>query len=228
MRINIFLLTFFLSFNLLADSETESQVSLCEKEADKFGNGEGSDSISESCLELFAKLANPQSKKSTLDKKVSIIGYRNLLIVTSNLKRTLIAGEYTHLKHVVALSYDEKNREIAVLEDSGDILTFSSVITGNVAPLRMIRHAEIEGAADLAILPERNEIAVLHGPKKELLFFSRLGNFHGREGRKNLGIRRQVQQVEGESLTLSDSGKELLIKKRTGLSRYQLPPVKTQ
>ncbi len=228
MKIIILSFSLLMSLNLHAELETDAKVSLCEKEAEKFGNGEGSDSISLSCQDLFSTLALSNARKLSSDKKISLISFRNMIIVTKGLKKEIIAGQYTHLKNVIALSYDEKNREVVVLEESGDILTFSTVITGNVAPLRVIRHPEIEGAADIIILPERNEIGVLHGSRRELLFFSRLGNFHGREGRQNLAVRRQVHQVEGESVSLSETGKELLIKKRTGLSRYQLPPVKKQ
>lgn len=161
----------------------------CEKAAAGFGDGEGNDTIPAECFKTAEKLALPAAKKSYPEHKVNIIGLKNIVFVNNN----VIAGEYTKLEDVIAVSFDEKNNEIAVLERSGDVLIFSARITGNVAPLRVIRHADLDGAVDLRFLPKTEEVAILMPEKKEVLTFSREANFYGREGKKKLNIRRQIQ-----------------------------------
>ena len=70
------------------------------------------------------------------------------------------------------------------------MLIFSAKYTGNVAPLRIIRHQDLDGATDLTFLPKTEEIAIQVKGRKEVLTFSRLANFFGREGQKKLNVRR--------------------------------------
>lgn len=160
----------------------------CEKAAASFGNGEGSDSIPADCRARAEKLAPAAAKKSYQKGKVSVVGIKNIVFVNNN----IIAGEYTMLRDVVAVAFDEVNNEVAALERSGDIMIYSAKYTGNVAPLRVIRHPDLDGASDISFLPKSEEVAVQIQARKEVVTFSRQANFFGREGHKKLNPRRQI------------------------------------
>lgn len=160
----------------------------CEKAAASFGNGEGNDSIPAECLATAEKLALSSAKKSYQNGKVRVVGIKNIVFVNNK----IIAGEYTMLQDVVAVAFDEINNEVAALERSGDIMIYSAKYTGNVAPLRVIRHSELDGASDISFLPKTEEIAVQLKARKEVLTFSRKANFFGREGHKKLNPKRQI------------------------------------
>lgn len=161
----------------------------CEKTAAGFGDGEGNDSIPVECFLAAEKFAQSTAKKKYEKSGMYVVAFRNIVFVNKN----VIAGEYTKLQDVVAVAYDEKNHEIAALEKNGDVHIYSARITGNVAPLRVIRHPDLYGASDVSFLPQSDEVAIFVPEKKEVLTFSRMANFYGREGKQKLNIRRQIQ-----------------------------------
>lgn len=194
---------------------TEQELSICEQEAAKFGDGTGKDKISQMCFSHFKKMSLVHASEECLDGKYQVIGHRNLVFIdhknNSYSLKEVIAGSSTELKEVVAIALDEKNKEIAVLEKNGDILFFSSVIMGNVAPLRILRLKELEGATDIAIDSKRNRIIVLNKKSESLLFYSRLGNIHGFQGKKNLSLQKSIAKLPSstESIAINPMKEEL-------------------
>lgn len=160
----------------------------CEKAASSYGNGEGADFIPAGCLQTAEKIAGANAKKSYPKSKVSVVGHRNILFVNGQ----VFAGEYTMLRDIIAVAFDEKTSEVAALESNGDVLIFNAKIPGNVAPIRVIRHQELDGATDVMFLPKTDEIAVHLKSKNEVITFARMANFFGREGHKRLTVRRQI------------------------------------
>ncbi len=160
----------------------------CEKAASAYGNGEGPDHIPAECKGLTQKFASSNAKKVYPKSKVEVVGYKNLVYFND----FIFAGEYTMLRDVIAVAYNEQTAEIAALESNGDVLVFNAKIPGNVAPIRVIRHQEIDGASDVSFLSSKDEIAVHIPLRQEVLTFSRMANFFGREGKKNLRVRRQI------------------------------------
>jgi hypothetical protein len=75
-----------------------------------------------------------------------------------------------------------------VLEESGDVLFFSSKITGNISPFRILQDKELVGGSELVIDSLRDQVVVNNKTTKRILFFSRLANVHAREGKQKLGI----------------------------------------
>lgn len=186
----------------------------CEKEALRFGDGEGKDKISSSCYKSYLKSANPQAIKKSDDGKFMVYGYKNIVFIKdpkSKVKQNVITGNNTLLTDIVATALDEKNNEIAVIEKSGDILFFSSIITGNVSPLRVLKHKDLEGASDLVFNTKRGEILILNKDNKEILSFSRLANIHGREGKKFLTIVKAIRNIKGEALAIDPEHQELFV-----------------
>lgn len=184
--------------SIIASTElpNEADVVLCEDQAENYGNGKGDDIISQSCIESFKKMAATEAMTESKAMKMKFYGYRNIVLIekykNNILVSEIIAGSSTELKTVRALSFDEKNQEVAVLDESGDILFFSSKITGNIAPFRILKHKELVGASELVIDCTRDQVVVNNKSTKRILFFSRLANINAREEKQKLGIMKTI------------------------------------
>jgi hypothetical protein len=206
-------LSLFSSFVLAAPSEQDLRN--CEHEGRNFGSGKGPESISASCYIHFSASAYPQAVKKSLDEKWKITGHRNIVYVEKKVNnvyvKTLISGSNTQLDDVIAVAIDDVNNEVAVLERSGDVLFFSSIVTGNVAPLRTIRTKELTGAVDLVIDIKNSEVILANAKTKNILFYSRLANFFGREEKRNLTLTKRIDgfPMGDDSLAISPTNQEL-------------------
>lgn len=161
----------------------------CQSWARRFGNGEGPDVFPKECFAAADRLAAKEARKLFRNGKLKVIGLKNVVLVNE----LVIAGSSTMLEDVIAVDFDEVNQEVAALERNGDVLIFSARITGNVAPLRVIRSPELHGARDVQFLPKSGEISVdVATPDgDEVLRFHRLANFFGREETKRLTPKRR-------------------------------------
>lgn len=188
-----------------ADQLAESDIVVCQDQADNYGNGKGDDYISKDCISSFKKMAPILATKKSDSQKMNFFGFRNMILIEkfkNNIWTTeTIAGIYTELKMVMALSYDEKNQEIAALLESGDILFFSSKITGNVAPYRILKNKELVGSTELIIDNVNDQIVVYNKKSKQILFFSRLANINGLKGKQKLDV---LKSIDTSSLELKD------------------------
>lgn len=212
MKIVFFL--FMMSSFCFADTET----AICEKEGAKFGDGNGRDSIPAECSEHFLKKVSPKLKKKSKDETFSVHAYKNIIFIKdpkSKIKgQNIIAGKYTELENIQAITLDEENKEIVVLEESGDILSFSSIITGNMAPKRVLKHKDLEDAQELIIY--KDQIIVLLS-SHEIIFFKREANVHGPEGKKYLSPLRTIRNVQGTELEINED--QLFVVDRENKSR---------
>lgn len=198
---------------------SEQGLKNCEDEAIEFGDGSGEDSISETCYQEFKKNVSEKSRKDTSDGLQTVFGYRNLIVIEKKDSKgavtdvNVIAGVSTLLVAIQAISIDEKNNEIVVLEASGDILFFSLVLTGNIAPFRILRNKELHGATNLVTDSAKDEVIVYMPTAGQLLFFSRTANFYGREGRKNLNVLRSLENISSviNKMSIDSDKKELIL-----------------
>lgn len=197
----IALILFILSSLSFADTET----AICEKEGSKFGDGNGRDSIPAECSEHFLKKVSPKLKKKSKDGTFSVHAYKNIIFIkdpkTKIKGQNIIAGKYTELENIQAIALDEENKEIVVLEESRDILSFSSVITGNMAPKRILKHKDLEDAQELIVY--KDQVIVLLS-KNEVVFFKREANVHGPPGKKFLSPLRTIRNVKGSELEINE------------------------
>jgi hypothetical protein len=214
MKINFIVLGFILSFSALAQP-TQQQLDRCEKEGLQFGNGQGKNTISTDCYSHFLKSLSPEAFKKSSDGKMSAYGHRNIVFIQDpNVKserQNVIAGMYTELEDVAAVAINEQQKEIVVLEKSGDILFFSSIITGNVAPLRILKNKELNGASDLLVNSKKMEVIVLNKKSHEILFFSSLANVNGRPDKKKLNLLRSIDHIYGEHMAIDIVHQELFV-----------------
>ena len=189
---------------------SEDRLSFCEKEGENFGNGQGRDVIPYECVELFKKTAPLEAVKTSSNGKISAYGFRNVVFIKQNERMRIIAGSYTELEEIVAIAIDETNQELAVLNKKGDVLFYSSRITGNVAPLRVLKHKDLHGASDLVIDSKKNEVLILNKNNRSLFFFSRLANDNGPEKKKKLNVLRIIRNLAGhESVSIDVEHGEL-------------------
>ena len=211
----VFILGFFIIFITSSTFANESEIASCEKEGTRFGNGAGKDEIHRECLEKFSQKASAYTKRKGLDGKFSAFGHKNIIFINDPKTRlrgqNVITGKFTELEEVTALALDEENKEMAVIDRSRDILVYSSVITGNVAPLRMLKSPDIEGAVDLVINPKKDQLIVLNPSSKQILIFSRLANIHAPQGKKKLEVLKRIGKMEGEILALDHERQELFV-----------------
>jgi hypothetical protein len=219
-----FILALTLLCSTYADAETE--IALCEKEGSRFGDGLGRDAIPLECAVHFLKRSSAKLRVKSLDGSFSAFAYKNIIFIKdtkSKLKgQNIIAGKYTELEEIQALTLDEKNKEIIVLEKSGQILAFSSVITGNVAPYRKIKSDELEGASEIAVNPVKKEIIVLKPQTREILFYSRETNTNGPEEKKNHLPIGKIENVSGKEMKIDLQKQELEITEEKRISIYGL------
>lgn len=187
-----------------AESSNEDKMVLCQDQADSYGNGKGDDFISRECLNSIKKTVNNSEnlslKKESKILKMTFFGQRNIILVEKKIDKlidtNIIAGSSTLLKSVQALAIDEKNQEIAVLEESGKILFFTTKITGNIAPYRTLEHSELLGASEMVIDSVRDQVIVYNDRNKTLLFFSRLANINERKEKQKLNIIKTINTRE--------------------------------
>lgn len=222
----------FIVSSLLLSSMVYSQdgrIGVCEKEAERFGNGLGRDYIPFECVDLIKQAASAAALKTSSDGKIVAFGDRNIIFIKENEKVRVIAGSYTELEDILSVAIDEVHHEVAVLDQNGDVRFYSSRITGNVAPLRVIKHKDLEGAVDLVINTKSNEVIVLNKTQRSLLFFSRLANYYAPEKMKRLSVLRKISNlqsfenvsldVEEQTVMTSDANK----KNQKGYSLKQQP-----
>lgn len=189
---------------------SENGLNACEKEGERFGDGKGKDLISYECADLFKKNANLEAVKTSESGKIVAFGYRNIVFLKLDGKIRVITGSYTEMNDIQALTIDEANKEVAVLDAKGDVLFFSSHITGNVAPLRILKHKELTGAADLVVNSKKNEVLILNKRTRSVIIFSRLANYHGPEKKKKLAILKVIKNLHGhESVSIDNEHQEL-------------------
>jgi hypothetical protein len=176
----------------MVERTSEEEIVICQDQAENFGNGKGDDVISKKCMESFKSMATSEAVTTSKIMKMKFYGYRNMVLIEKYKKNSvvteIIAGSSTELKSIRALAFDEKNQEVAVLEESGDVLFFSSKITGNISPFRILQDKELVGGSELVIDSLRDQFVLNNKTTMMILFFSRLANVHAREGKQKLGI----------------------------------------
>jgi hypothetical protein len=196
MKLTYFSTILFLCFNFYGlkaevPQLTSEQVFLnCEDQAENYGNGKSDDVVSKECLSLFKKAASSKAIKESKINKFKIYGYRNMLIIeqskNNSVTTELIAGSSTELDQIEALDIDETHQEAIVLLANGNILFFTTKMTGNLAPYRILKGADIIGSNEIIYDSARDLIALNNPKNKKVLFYKRLANIHAPKERRNL------------------------------------------
>lgn len=175
-----------------ADVPNEADIVVCQDQAENYGNGKGDDVVAKECLDSFKKLADKKAIAVNNALKIKFFGYKNMIIVekikNNIIYNEIIAGNSTELKSVIAVVADEKNQEIIVLEESGDVLFFTTTLTGNIAPYRILKHKALLGASEIEIDNLNDQVIISNKKSDKIYFFSRLANFNAPKEKQNLKI----------------------------------------
>jgi CRISPR/Cas system-associated endoribonuclease Cas2 len=196
MLIKIFIISLSLTYSIASvfalELNNETLIMNCQDQAEKFGNGEGDDVISLECQNTFKQLAKPHGYLESKKFNMKFYGYKNMLLIEKFINKTwkteIVAGKSTELNSIRSLAIDEKNEEIIVLEDTGEVLFFTTKYAGNIAPFRIIKHPELAGADILKIDNKTDQVIISNSRTRRILYFSRMANSKGREGKKNLEV----------------------------------------
>ena len=193
------------------------ELERCQQEFALFGDGFGHDSVSPKCIELFRVNALSNALYVSDDKKTTAFAYKNMIAIETNKdgvnKIELIAGSSTKIESAVALEVDTNHDEIITLDKSGNIFFFSSKILGNVAPFRILKNTNLQGATNFVISSVLNSIIVLNKHDRKILFLSRTANIHGRTGHKDLKVKRSIHDIASgiTAMAVNNDKNELML-----------------
>jgi hypothetical protein len=180
----------------LTETPKEADLIICQDQAENYGNGKGDDVISKNCITMFKKMANLKTITEAPSLLMKVYGYRNMLIIEKMVNNSVVteitSGLSTELQNIIAIKVDEKNKEIVVLEDDGRILYFSAIITGNVAPYRILKHKDLKDVSEFVIENSKDMTIVNNVKMKKIMFFSRLANINGRVEKRNLKVLKTI------------------------------------
>lgn len=199
---------------------TSAFSSDCATEISYFGEGPENSFISESCRDDYLSRTPASAKKISNDGKIEISGYKNIVFVTrkyddGNVSRTVIAGKYSELNSVGAVSLDTENDEVAILDSvTGDINFYSMTVTGNVAPFRILKNEIISGSTEVAVNSKDDEVVVINPNAGSIQFFSRLANVAMPEGKRNMALKRSIEGLPTSisNLSIDTANNELSVK----------------
>lgn len=179
----------------------------CSNQLITLGSGVEKSEIDGSCYDLFKDQAKENSKYTSIENKIEVIGHKNSLYIKNLESNQLLvtAGIYSTLEDVIAVDYNKEKSEVLILEkNTSEVKVFSSFIAGNVAPYRVIRTEELIGAVD--ILSIGDEIYVLNEKDSSILVYNRLANYFGREGYQKLDLIKVYESIPStaQSIELVD------------------------
>lgn len=167
---------------------------VCEGQGQQYGNGEGKDIISASCLMQIKESADSNSRKQ-FTNGLLVFGHMDIIFIEQEGhagRPLIIAGGSTRLKNILSITLDEVNDEMAVLDESGEVLFFSPHKAGNISPLRVLKTNKLSGATDVKVLPQKDQVAVLKASERKILFYSRLANIKAHTNKRKLDLIKTV------------------------------------
>ena len=181
--------------------------SQCQFQASNYGDGSGKDFIDPKCIDIFETRASTNAVKVNTTGNKKIIGHKNIIFIKDmqdpKARVLIYAGNFTNLQGITAVTFDETNNEIAILDSVlGRVLYFSSIIDGNVSPLRDLSSDLLLSANDLAINPKKDEVIILNNSLEKILVFSRLSNTAGRKNKKKQDLVSGIDALGSDLLSL--------------------------
>jgi hypothetical protein len=204
----IVLLHLTISINLFA-STTEEE---CSNQLQTYGSGVTKEQIATDCYSVFKKSISQNAIHTSDDLNIEVLGKRNAFYIKNTELNTeeLLSGVQSTLVDIRAISYSKLNKEVYVLENnSAEVKIFSSLVTGNIAPLRVIRTEQLMGAVDLTV--HKDNVYVLNGTDHSVLVYSRLANYYGREGFQRLNLLNTYEGLPESSHSISIKDNNLVV-----------------
>jgi hypothetical protein len=183
--------TRFVYLNGAEPPDSQLDLTMCESQISRYGDGKGPTSIHSNCLIHAARKAAFAAIGRSEDGKIVASGYQKMLVIKTSGTNAVFAGSATNLNDVRALSLDLVNHETAVL-DGPSVLFFFNDLPGNVLPRRTLRTPELKEAVAVAVDSSRDELLAVNGTTATIDFYSRLGDIYGRRSERRLDSLRKL------------------------------------
>lgn len=155
-------------------------------------------------------------------EKTELIGLgQGLILKDDNGKIQVHSGDQTQLENPVALYWDHAQKEIYVLDESGDVLIYTDFLLGNVAPKRTLKNKELPGSVDLSLLS--NEIIVLNAKTQRVLVYSSKANSRAMPKNRNdefLRVLDLPSHLNFKGISAKSSGDYYLLDERGDIYRH--------
>lgn len=188
-------------------------VDECSQQLFKVGKGKRESKVNPACYDKFKSAAHKNGILVDEIQQKEFVAYKNSFFIkdlnTKKLQYT--AGENSTLEDALAIDYNKDFKEIYILEQhKGEVKIFSSMITGDIGPYRVIRTKHIIGAVD--VLGVGQNVYVLNPKDESIYVYHRMGNYYGRKGKKNLNLLKAYEKIPSNtaSLELVDGQLELM------------------
>ena len=177
------ILKIFLSLLITTQVFASATLESCFNQASLYGSGMGQDKIDLNCTKLIESQSNYNQVIFSKDNKTKVIAHRNLIVIEkitsdNKIRTDFIAGQSTGLKEIKAIALDENHEEVIVLNGDDKVFFFSSVITGNVSPYRILSSPLLGKSFDIEYIASENQVAVASQKSGKVHFFSRKANIH--------------------------------------------------
>lgn len=164
----------------------------CVAKAARLGDAGHPTSSLRSCASLIARRAAAVAFRKTDDGRWASAGFENMLFTqTPRKKVNVVSGDQTRLARVRALALEPEHGEIFVLSGS-EVLVFRTSFNGNIAPVRRWSSEELQGAAAVAVSPERDEVYLVHPEQAAVLVHGRQADVDGRRPVNSTALKRRL------------------------------------
>jgi hypothetical protein len=172
--IKLCIISILLSFQLSANSEVN-----CKGAFKKLGDGSGNDHIPVQCINEIKNKSDKNLVQEYQDSEIHFAfkAVKNAFIWEDKNSGDIYitSGESTLLKDIKKIIYDSAKKELYVWDRAENaILVFNIQIPGNVAPLRVIKVAELINALDFELSADNVHILL---DNKDIIEISKSGNY---------------------------------------------------
>ncbi len=168
MKYIILLFGTFLNFSL-AQEQTISCEQILTKEVDD-SSWNVSDVLACSNFALNATSINNIKKDHDL-----FFGFHDILFQFKNNKFQALVGGNPQIKEIHTFAYSKNQALLALLDsEKSSIKIFTSLVLGDISPLKTLENSTIKGTLDLAFYDENKELLLLNKDLKSVLFFNQV------------------------------------------------------
>ncbi len=153
-------------------------VDNCVDSGYQYGDGKGTALYLDQCYSMAQEQGDIKLIRVSALEKWRAVAFKNMIFIENKEKALekpeVQAGSSTGLTNVVAMDFDEYNKELFVINgEDGEILVFTLNIIGNVAPLRKLTSRYLVKAEDLAVDVVGNNIFVYNSHLSNIYVFKR-------------------------------------------------------
>jgi hypothetical protein len=185
------LLLLIYSFTIFANITIDE----CSEKAMTYFSTEGIPTIIPNlCGQLIEKVRTPDNFAKSVDGKIEISAYKNMIYINDDGVDRFIAGNLSRVHNVLSLKFEESESRIYILNENQErqreVLSYKCNISGNVSPIRSLETREIENATSISI--EDNYIHVISSTHDWKKSFNKNADPNGKKDENSSGVLREI------------------------------------